>query len=67
MKIKKMEHVFFQVLTLYINFLYKAYEFYMKVHPGRISIVANNFFVKNKIWNNIRDCITTNGNLLIKI
>ena len=27
MKIKKMEHVFFQVLTLYINFLYKAYEF----------------------------------------
>ena len=39
----------------------------MTVHPGRFSIVTNNYFVTNKIWYNICDCIIKNGRLLINI
>ena len=39
----------------------------MTVHPGRFSIVTNNYFVTNKIWYNICDCIIKNGHLLINI
>ena len=34
----------------------------MAIHPGRASIVTNNYFVRNKIWH-ICDCIIKNVTL----
>ena len=39
--------------------------FYMVVHPGRVSIVTNNFSFGTKF--DICDCVIKNGNLLTDI
>ena len=57
---------FFFTYKVFIETVFvKNKIFYMTVHPGRVSIVTNNYFVRNKIWHNVCDCILKSGHLLV--
>ena len=62
------KHSVFSTYKLLIEIIFvKNKIFYMTVHTERVLIVTNNYFVRNKNWPNICDCIIKNGHLLINI